>query len=246
MNIILFRSHEVLAIGESRLTGERARHVREVLNAKVGDELRVGIANVGTGIGVVQHISSDAVDFTFTADHSVERPSATDLILAIPRPKVLRRVLQHAASIGVRRILLINSWRVEKSYLQSPVLEQLSLIEDLTIGLEQAGSAVLPEIRVVDRFKPFVEDELDQWCGDGDRILFHPGAQASLRQREWPSNSPIVVAIGPEGGWIPFEVEALMAQEFQATSLGLPILRVEVAVVAALSGVSSRRLEPGS
>ena len=59
------------------------------------------------------------------------------------------------------------------------------------------------------------------------RLLAHPGATSSSARQPKP---PAVVAIGPEGGWVPFEVELLEAHGFRPFSLGPRILRVETAV----------------
>ena len=237
MNLILFRPHEALSGHEARLSGERARHVREVLKAEVGSELRVGIADLGEGVGVITALSEEDVTISYSLDSEPDLPEPVDLILAMPRPKVLRRILQHAASLSVRRVLLLNSWRVEKSYFKSPVLDEAILRENLIVGLEQAGRSSLPSVRVVDRFRPFVEDELDDWCDSARRVLLHPGAPDELSSLTFPRECPIAVAIGPEGGWIPFEVEQLTQRGFCPAGLGRSILRVEVAVVAAISGI---------
>ena len=59
------------------------------------------------------------------------------LVLALPRPKALRRILQVCAAIGVRSIHLINSRRVEKSYWGSHVLLAPRLEAELVLGAEQ-------------------------------------------------------------------------------------------------------------
>src|SRR5690554_7099628 len=56
------------------------------------------------------------------------------LILALPRPKMLKRILIDATSLGVKRIILLNSWKVEKSYWQTPELHAKLLQEKLLLG----------------------------------------------------------------------------------------------------------------
>ncbi|WP_178101944.1 16S rRNA (uracil(1498)-N(3))-methyltransferase, partial [Pseudomonas yangonensis] len=60
------------------------------------------------------------------------------LILALPRPKMLKRVLQTVSAMGVPRLVLVNSYRVEKSFWQTPFLDPEALREQLILGLEQA------------------------------------------------------------------------------------------------------------
>jgi RsmE family RNA methyltransferase len=161
-----------------------------------------------------------------------------DLLLAIPRPKALRRVLPAAASLGVDRIVLINAARVEKSYFDSHVLAQ---VEDLLIlGLEQARDTQLPEVMVRERFRPFVEDELDAVFPQGARLLAHPPATHGAPAL----TGRAVLAIGPEGGWVPFEIQLLEQHGFTPFSLGPRPLRVEVALPYALGAINRSRINP--
>jgi len=163
-------------------------------------------------------------------------PLALNLILALPRPKMLRRILQATTSLGIKQIHLIGSWRVEKSYWQSPFLEPDKIHEQLILGLEQAIDTQLPEVHLHPYFKPFVEDKLDTIAGDTTRLVAHPVAAAPL-----PSTSlnDLTLAIGPEGGFIPYEIEKFAELGFAAVSLGPRILTVEVAVSSLVSRLTS-------
>jgi len=159
-----------------------------------------------------------------------------DLLLALPRPKALRRILPSAASLGVDRIVLVNAARVEKSYFDSAVLAPEAMRELLILGLEQARDTRLPDLLVRKRFRPFVEDELDSLWPGAARFVAHPAAEAAA------SGGPerAVVAIGPEGGWVPFEIELLRARGFTPFTLGPRPLRVEVALPYALGMLRAR------
>ncbi|HCE38916.1 MAG TPA: 16S rRNA (uracil(1498)-N(3))-methyltransferase, partial [Alcanivorax sp.] len=78
-------------------------------------------------------------------------------------------------------------------------------------------------------FRPFVEDDLDGWAGPGARYLAHPGDHPALPHEQ---AGPATLAIGPEGGWTPFEVELLQEHGFRAHRFGTRILRVETALPA--------------
>jgi RsmE family RNA methyltransferase len=145
---------------------------------------------------------------------------------------MLRRVLQTAASMGVPRLVLLNSYRVEKSFWQTPFLEPAAIREQLLLGLEQARDTVLPEVTIEKRFKPFVEDRLPQMVGGTCGLLGHPGDYPPCPRA---LDEPVTLAIGPEGGWIPYEVEKLAAAGLQPVQLGERILRVETAVSALLA-----------
>ena len=154
------------------------------------------------------------------------------LILALPRPKMLRRVFQTVATMGVPRVILVNSYRVENSFWQTPFLEPAAIHEQLILGLEQARDSVLPEIVIEKRFKPFVEDRLPAVVEGTLGLVGHPGDfPACPRAVE----QPVTLAIGPEGGWIPYEVDLLQASGLNPVQLGARILRVETAVTALLA-----------
>jgi RsmE family RNA methyltransferase len=234
MNLLLLRDGDFLPDGTARLTGRRLLHAREVLRAAEGDVLRVGRLDGNTGTGEVLALGeSELVLRCDLADPPPARPGV-DLLLAMPRPKALRRVLPAAASLGVDRIVLVNAARVEKSYFDSHVLAQ---IEDLLVlGLEQARDTRLPLVSVRERFRPFVEDELDAAFPPAARLLAHPAA----RQAAVPQEGRVALAVGPEGGWVPFEVKLLEEHGFVPVTLGPRPLRVEVALPYALGVLGLR------
>jgi len=238
VNLILLEAGDLTSDGLARLTGRRARHVREVHRAAVGDELVVG--QLGGRVGKGRVLSSSEGEVVLQVGLDSEPPPAplVDLLLAMPRPKILRRVLQAVSSLGVKRLVLVNSFRVEKSYFDSPLLATEELREHLLLGLEQARDTVLPEVQVEKRFKPFVEDSLDSLWPATRRLVAHPTAARALEGgAAGKPDERVVVAIGPEGGWIDYEVGMLAAKGFVPFSLGARILRVDVAVPFAVAQV---------
>jgi RsmE family RNA methyltransferase len=169
-----------------------------------------------------------------------------DLLLAMPRPKMLRRILAAVASMGVKRLVLINSARVEKSYFDSPLITPPALDDQLRLGLSQARDTILPQVIVERRFRPFVEDQARAlWPAPTRCFVAHPGADRDLRAVVLaPTDDSMVLAIGPEGGWVPFEVELLEAQGFQRVTAGPRVLRVDTAVPYLLGQLALR--VPGS
>jgi hypothetical protein len=141
------------------------------------------------------------------------------LVLALPRPKMLRRVFQTVATMGVPRVILVNSYRVEKSFWQTPFLEPDAIREQLILGLEQARDSVLPEIVIEKRFKPFVEDRLPAISEGTLGLVGHPGNFPPCPRG---INEPVTLAIGPEGGWIPYEIDLLAKSGLQPVQLGRP------------------------
>lgn len=244
MNLILLFPDDLTADGTVRLTGRRARHVHDVHRAQVGESLTVGRVNGLVGKGTVLAVAPDEVRLSVVLSEDPPPPTGLDLLLAMPRPKVLRRILQSAASLGARRIVLVAAQRVEKSYFDTPFLEPAEIERNLVLGLEQARDTVLPEVVVRRRFRPFVEDELDAFWPRATcaRLLAHPAAARGPESCVLgKAGSPAVLAIGPEGGWIPFELELLEAHGFRQFGLGSRILRVETAVPFAFGQVQLLR-----
>lgn len=220
---------ELAADGTARLAGRRAAHVLEVLRGRPGDRILAGVVGGRMGEAEIVAARDGEVVLAPRLDRAPPPPSPVALLLALPRPKILRRVLQAVASMGVKRLVLLGSYRVEKSYFGSPFLEEDAIRRELLLGLEQGRDTVLPEVTVRRLFKPFVEDELEATFPERARLLAHPadsGALASLP----PEDTRAALAVGPEGGWTPYEAERLRDRGFVPFSLGPRVLRVDAAV----------------
>lgn len=234
MNLVLFESAE-LQDGRLRLRGRRAEHIKKILRLEVGDTLRVGMVNGKMGRGVIIAVDNSLVEVEPLLD--VDPPPVPDveLILALPRPIMLKRILKQATVLGVRGIHLLRSAKVEKSFFHSPVLQPDTMRSLVQEGLEQAVDTRHPEITLHHRFKPFVEDVLPELSGK--RLIAHPGCATCL-SRALPAGErgeSIILAIGPEGGWNDFEMECFIRQGFTGFSMGGRILHVDTAVVALLA-----------
>ncbi|MFT3837831.1 MAG: 16S rRNA (uracil(1498)-N(3))-methyltransferase [Myxococcaceae bacterium] len=233
MNLLLLAPEEITPDGRATLAGARRQHALEVLKLAEGDTLRCGVRGGRVGTATVLS-KDDPLQLQVALDAEPPARPGLDLILAIPRPKALRRLIPAIASLGFDRVVLLNAARVEKSYFDSKVLAPGYLDELLRLGLEQAKDTVAPRLIVRERFKPFVEDDLDAWAGDAKRHLLHPGKPKPVPSRT--ASERCVLAVGPEGGWVPFELELLAAHGFSPVSLGDRPYRVEV-VVPMLAGV---------
>ncbi|MGC3996805.1 MAG: 16S rRNA (uracil(1498)-N(3))-methyltransferase [Anaeromyxobacter sp.] len=237
MNLLLLEPGELAADGTARLGGRRARHVHEVLRAAAGDTLRAGV--VGGAMGTAELLSAGPEEVVLAArlTEPPPPPSPLSLLLALPRPKILRRVLQAVASMGVKRIVLCGSWRVEKAYFASPFLEPAALRAELVLGLEQGRDTLLPSVEVRRLFKPLVEDELTTLLPAPVRLLAHPVGARPLQDLP-ASGAEATVAIGPEGGFTAYEAGRLEELGFLPFSLGPRVLRVDAAVPCALGQVA--------
>lgn len=218
--------------GRVRLQGRRLEHLQQVLQAKVGDRLAVGLHNGLMGCGEIIQLTPVSAELQVTLEQPPPPPLPLKLVLALPRPKMLKRILQTVATLGVKELYLINAFKVEKSFWQTPWLAADKLSDNLTLGLEQAKDTQMPQVHLRKRFKPFVEDELPGISANTERLVAHPGVA-----RPCPAqlNRPTSLCIGPEGGFIPYEVDRLIEQGFTPVHLGPRILRVDTAVPVLIS-----------
>lgn len=237
MNIILIHPHEPDSAGRVCLSGERAEHIRSVLRAASGKVLRVGLFNGPLGSGTVE--KSNPEEVILQCEFGKEKPPrpTVDLILALPRPKVMKRLWAQLAALGVGRIILTNAEKVERYYFDSHVLEPDFYTARLIEGLQQAGDTRLPEVQIVKELKPFLKDELDRISPvTTNRLLADPSGVQNIFQclgSAVPQHS--CLAVGPEGGWTPYELELFSAHGFRVFNAGPRILRTDTACVALLS-----------
>lgn len=232
MNLLLLEDADFIAPDRVVLRDRRLKHMQEVHRAEVGDSLRVGCIGGLLGSAQLLRLESHEAELCITLDSAPPAKLPLTLVLALPRPKMLRRVFQTIATMGVPKVILVNSYRVEKSFWQTPFLEPQAIREQLILGLEQARDSVLPEIIIEKRFKPFVEDRLPQLVDGTLGLVGHPGDFPACPRAV---TDPVTLAIGPEGGWIPYEVDLLSKAGLQPVQLGDRILRVETAVTALLA-----------
>ena len=232
MNLLLLEADDFIAADRAILRDRRLRHLLEVHRAEPGETLRVGLLGGLMGRGRLLRLDNSEAELEVAFDQPPPAKLPVTLLLALPRPKMLRRVLQTVAAMGVPRLVLLNSYRVEKSFWQTPFLEPAAIREQLILGLEQARDTVLPEVIIEKRFKPFVEDRLPQLAAGSCGLVGHPGDFPGCPRAV---GGPVTLAIGPEGGWIPYEVEKFTAAGLQPVQLGERILRVETAVSALLA-----------
>ncbi len=227
MNLAVLTHNDFISPGRVLLRARRHQHLTKILKVVPGVTVPVGQLNGLIGEGTVVRVDDTEVELDVTLHTPPPAALPLSLILAMPQPKMLRRVLQTMAALGVKDIWLINAYKVEKSFWQTPWLQEAQLEENLILGLEQAKDTRLPVVHVRQRFKPFVEDELPQLLQERPGFVAHPGTS-----RPCPShlNQPATLCIGPEGGFIPYEVEKLEEAGCSAVHLGSRILRVETAV----------------
>lgn len=243
MNLLLLFEEDRVGGDVFRIGGARAEHVRNVLGAATGDELVVGLHEGPIGRGRVEKTEPELTIACDLREPAPARP-LVDVVVAIPRPKSLVRLLREVTTLGADRIVLFRSWRVEKSYLDAPILSAERYRPIVLDGMSQAMTTREPQVTIEPLFKPFVEDRLGPMSEGTLRLLAHPRAVRSTAELSIAPSDRITVVIGPEGGLIPYEIESLERAGFLPISMGARILRVETAAVALLAQLDLLRRRP--
>ncbi len=234
MNLIILNKTDFIEdTGRVHIQDHRLEHIRNVNKPSVGSELRVGLINGNIGCGRVTRIEEGKIEMDVVLDREPPAPLQLTLIVAMVRPRVFKRVLTQVTAMGIKKIIIINSYRVEKSFWKSPVLEEERLNRYLIRGLEQGQDTVVPEVLIRPLFKPFVEDELPDMIKGTNPFVAHPYASELC---PYNIGSPVTLAVGPEGGFVPYEIEKLVECGFSAVHLGERTIHVE----SAISGLLGR------
>ena len=236
MNRILFEPDEIVD-GVATVGGVRAEHILGVLHGEVGQPLKTGVVGGLAGTSEIVAVSApgETPRISVRVCHDTPAPAPwIDLVLAPPRPRVMKRLLPQLAALGVGRIVLVGARKVEKDFWGATLLKEEIYRPLLVEGLMQCGATVLPELLVRRNFRRFLDEELDALFPNSDRIVAHPSPK-NHEPRATNHESRPLLAIGPEGGWTDNEVELLETHGFRRFSLGPRILRTDTAAVALIA-----------
>jgi 16S rRNA (uracil1498-N3)-methyltransferase len=226
------------------LGGPRGRHLLNVLKVAPGHDVRIGIVDGPCGVGTVESIAPGTVNMRCAFDAMAPPRPRVDLLLALPRPKVMRRLWAQLSALGAGQIILTNAERVERNYFDTHVLRPECYRPLLVEGLQQARDTRLPTVSIHRQFKVLIEDDLEGLFpsapGGSDRpgrqrLVADPAAEKPAADVVREGVERILLAIGPEGGWNDFELALLEAHGFEACGMGARTLRTDTASVALLA-----------
>ena len=244
MNLIILEERDRVDKHCARLTDARAVHLLNVLRVTPGQTVRVGLLDGPFGAGTVESVANGEVTLRCAFEMETPPRPRVDVLLALPRPKVMRRLWAQCAALGVGQIILTNAERVERHYFDTHVLAESTYGPLLIEGLQQARDTRLPAVSIHRQFRILIEDHLDDLFSAGLRVVADPSGTTSLASTvSNHQNERVLLAIGPEGGWNAFELGLLAAHDFQLVGLGPRTLRVDTACTALLAMAHAALIE---
>lgn len=230
-----------------RISGDLLHHLRDSLRLHPGDSL---LLNDGCGTRYrveVTHITSQAIDSRIIDQHTECAHRTPPIVLgqALIKGDKMDWVIQKATELGVDTIVPIHSTHSVIKLRPERLEHQRSRWERIARDAAQQS----------ERWTiPTIADPLDlaQICrqyasAPVKGLLAERSSGPSLATIPLPQNHqhPIVLLVGPEGGWAADEQRLAQEQGFLPLTLGPRILRAETAAIAALSIVQSRLDEMG-
>lgn len=257
MNLILFEQGEAVASSADEFTvilpksDRRYIHCTNVLHVDTESVVRVGVIDGNMYDARVEQLDSEQIVFSFGEGNQRRVAENSDmnisLILALPRPKVLGRLWPVFSQLGFRRVMLIRAERVEDAYFGSHFMNEENYRPLLIKGLEQASvSTRLPEISFEKRpLNVFLEKRLDVAFPpeSTNRFVCHPEDAKDGRHsssKYYDNTKETVIALGPEGGWLDFEIDALRKNKFVPVTCSSRVFTTDVAIIALTSAISCK------
>ena len=126
MNIVLLDHRQTQSDLWTISSKRQLEHLQQHVQIQVGDTLKVGVLEGQRYLTEIVEISEKAVRLKPLQEDAIPKKLPVTLIVALPRPKVLRRLIMDSVTLGVEKIILLHSYRVDKSYWQTPFLQQLN------------------------------------------------------------------------------------------------------------------------
>ena len=227
-----------LAAGEIlELPAEAGAHVAKVLRARSGDGVVVFNGDGREFSGEIASVRGARVTVSLGQAQFVDResPLAVALVQCIPRGDRMDFIVQKATELGVARIVPVLS---QRSVVRLDARQSAAKAEHwravAVAACEQCGRNRLPLVEA----PRALLDHLGASPPGGLRFLLDP--EAAERGPEEGMEGGGEIAIGPEGGFTPEELEAFRIADFLSLRLGPRVLRTETAAIAAIAWLQTR------
>lgn len=217
------------------IRGADAKHIVQVLRLRKGDWLILSDGKGNSFQSEIISASSRSVIAHVKSLRTQRSPSQLVLAFAIIKHNRTETIIQKAIELGVSRIMPFHSQRTVPRLMSEVTERKLTRWQKIAVeAAKQSGLPFLPNVehpipfaRLVDRTSQF-KSTIMFWEGETQRDIRRSRDEIS-------KDGEILVIIGPEGGFSSDEVELARSRGVITVSLGSQILRVETAIIAALS-----------
>lgn len=248
MNLILFET--VFQQVQLAAQDPRTKHIRSVLRIEKGGVFYVGFVNGERGVVELSQVNADgSIELALLETEAAPPLLPIDLVIALPRPHTARRVLFEGTCLGIRSMYFFQSERSEPSYAQSRLWQKAEYRERLRLGAEQSFTTYLPTVHFGGTQEAILSElaehqrkacfVLDNYAAEASLGSLIESLVASTDEASFSSDG-VVLAFGSERGWTEGERAVFAEANWQFAHLGSRVLRLETAVVSAVSILSDR------
>jgi 16S rRNA (uracil1498-N3)-methyltransferase len=218
---------------QAALTGDHARHLTQVLRAKVGQEF-----DISTGKelrrGRISGIHPDRVEFELGEVIAHSGESSITVALSIFKFERMEWAIEKCTELGVVRIIPVIAGRTE-SHLGAAASKRVERWRRIAHqAAEQSRRVSPPEIAAPVKF-----DDLVASTAGARIVLAETEEELLLKDALRQDAGTVLLAFGPEGGWKLQELAAFRDAGWTLASLGSTILRTETAAIAAVAIAAS-------
>ena len=214
----------------------RASHVQDILQAKVGDTIKIVAINRGLGLAKILGLNEKKLKLELSPITSQSPNTFHDEIwVGACHPQTVKKIFEYATSMGVTRIRFFKAELSEKSYLTSKIFEAQNQDLHLALGLAQSGiNFQMPEVVVSPYFPTSIPNS--------PTFLFSLTERQNLFAKTLPSlNQNTTLVFGPERGFTANEERSCLNMGMTPVNIHPSTLRIEVALIRALSQLHARR-----
>ncbi|HMD29486.1 MAG TPA: 16S rRNA (uracil(1498)-N(3))-methyltransferase [Steroidobacteraceae bacterium] len=241
------------------LARETGAHLAKVLRARSGDELVLFNGDGREFIGTIDAVRGSRVSASIGAARIIDResPCRLTLIQCVPRGDRMDFIVQKATELGVARIVPVLSQRsVVRLDAAQSASKQAHWRAVAVSACEQCGRNRLPTVEAPQPLLNYLGALAPHRPKPGEataagvrslRLVMEPedehGGQNGVRPFDSDSLDAVAaadIAIGPEGGFAPEELEAFELSAFIRAGLGPRVLRTETAAIAAIVMLQAR------
>jgi 16S rRNA (uracil1498-N3)-methyltransferase len=232
----VFVADELRSGSSVDLPRETGAHLAKVLRARSGDQIVLFNGDGREFSGVVEKVQGSRVSASIGAACVIDRESPLQLTLVqcVPRGDRMDFIVQKATELGVVRIVPVLSRRsVVRLDPEQVASKQAHWRAVAVSACEQCGRNRLPQVEAPQPLLKYLGTLPQATAGGNLRLVLEP-EHPHLTEHGVRSVPCAEIAIGPEGGFAPEELEAFDLSAFARVALGPRVLRTETAAIAAI------------